>query len=91
MTIEQIKDIACKRFKITKHQLEHGGRKIECVYAKLAIAKYLLDNGTRQVDIANILGMHHSTISCYFKTFDDRLKYDSVFRCGYEEFIKECN
>ena len=39
MTIEQIKDIACKSFKITKHQLEHGGRKIECVYAKLAIAK----------------------------------------------------
>ena len=33
MTFEQLKDLACKHFKVTKSQIEGKGRKINVVYA----------------------------------------------------------
>ena len=41
MTFEQLKDLACKHFKVTKSQIEGKGRKINVVYARIAVAKVL--------------------------------------------------
>ena len=45
MTFEQLKDLACKHFKVTKSQIEGKGRKINVVYARIAIAKVLHESG----------------------------------------------
>lgn len=89
MIFENLKTLACKHFGITKDQLEKGGRKIEIVYAKIAISKVLHNTGTSIAVIANMLGMNRATVYHYFETFDDRLKYDSKFRENYENFYNE--
>ena len=45
MTFEQLKDLACKHFKVTKSQIEGKGRKINVVYARIAVAKVLHESG----------------------------------------------
>ena len=91
MMFEKLKFIACHVFGVSRAQLEGKNRKIEVVYAKIAISKVLSSQGYKIIDIAGMLNMNHSTITHYFQTFDDRLKYDSKFKKLYEQFIQECN
>ena len=89
MTLEQIKNIACKRFNITKEQLVNGGRKIEVVYAKIAISQILHKKGYSDAEISDSIGMHRTTIIHYLATFKDRLKFDETFKSKFEEFEKD--
>lgn len=91
MMFEKLKFIACHVFGVSRAQLEGKNRKIEVVYAKISISKVLYSQGHKMIDIAGMLNMNHSTITHYFQTFDDRLKYDSKFKKLYEQFIQECN
>lgn len=91
MMFEKLKFIACHAFGVSKAQIEGKSRKIEVVYAKIAMSKVLYSQGYKIVDIAGMLNMNHSTITHYFQTFDDRLKYDSKFRKLYEQFIQDCD
>lgn len=89
--LEQLKFLACHIFKVSREQLDGKSRKIEVVYAKIAMTKYLHAQGYKLVDIAGMVNMNHSTITHYLQTFDDRFKYDSKFRKLYEQFEQECN
>lgn len=91
MMFEKLKFIACHVFGVSRTQLEGKNRKIEVVYAKISISKVLSSQGYKIIDIAGMLNMNHSTITHYFQTFDDRLKYDSKFKKLYEQFIQECD
>lgn len=84
MTFEQLKTLACKHFKVTKSQIEGKGRKINVVYARIAMAKILHE-------IGDMLGLDHSTVFHHLKTFDDRMKYDVIFANTYNDFNEECD
>ena len=91
MTFEQIKELTCKHFKVTKSQVEGKGRKTDVVYARIAIAMMLFKRGYKVVEIASMLSINHSTVIHYLKTFDDRMKYDIIFANTYKDFKEECN
>lgn len=91
MTFEQLKDLACKHFKVTKSQIEGKGRKMNVVYARIAIAKILHSEGYTLQEIGSMLNMTHSNVINYIKTFDDRLKYDLIFANTYNEFKEDCD
>ena len=91
MTFEQLKDLACKHFKVTKSQIEEKGRKVDVVYARIAIANILHSKGYTLHEIGDMLNMTHSNVLHHVKTFDDRMKYDVIFANTYNEFSKECD
>ena len=91
MTFEQLKDLACKYFKVTKSQVEGKGRKAEVVYARIAIAKILHCKGYKIVEIASMLNVNHSSVIHYIKTFNDRMKYDVIFANTYNDFKEDCD
>lgn len=90
-TIEQLKDLACKHFKVTKGQIEEKGRKINVVYARIAIAKVLHESGYTLYEIGDILHMNHSNVFHHLNTFEDRMKYDVIFANTYKDFKEECD
>lgn len=89
MNVTNLKNIACKHFKITMTQLDGSGRSINVVYARAAITSVLHSKGFLAVEIADILGRQRTTILHHLRTFEDRIKYDHDFRSMYNEFIKE--
>lgn len=91
MTFEQLKELTCKHFKVTKTQIEGTGRKIDVVYARIAIAKVLHECGFAIHEIADMLGVSHSLIIHYLKTFEDRMKYDTIFANTFKDFKEECD
>lgn len=91
MTIEQIKDTACKHFKVTRAQLDGKCRKAEVVYVKIAISKLLHSKGYKIIEIADVLGLHHATVLHHLKTVDDRMQYDKIFANTYRDFSEECD
>lgn len=86
MTIEQMKELACECFGVSKSMLESKSRKIGVVYVKIAISSILHRKGYTLMEIGDILGLNHTTIIHHLSTLDDRLKYDATFRQGYEKF-----
>ncbi len=86
MIIEQIKNIACECFGVSRDLLDRNSRKIEAVYVKIALCNLLHSKGYTLMQIGDTLNMHHSTVLHHLKTIDDRLKYDDKFRMGYEKF-----
>ena len=90
MIVENLKNLACKHFKVTRQQIDGSGRKMEVVYARIAISKILHENGFKIIEIATILNMNHSTITHYISTFSDRIKYDVIFANTFNDFKKEC-
>lgn len=91
MTFEQLKTLACKHFKVTKSQIEGKGRKINVVYARIAMAEVLHTCGYTLHEIGDMLHIDHSTVFHHLKTFDDRLKYDVIFANTYNDFKEECD
>lgn len=91
MTFEQLKTLTCKHFKVTKSQIEGKGRKINVVYARIAMAKILHTCGYTLHEIGDMLGLDHSTVFHHLKTFDDRMKYDVIFANTYKDFKEECD
>lgn len=91
MTFEQLKELACKHFKVTKEQVMGKGRKLNVVYARIAIAKVLHESGYTLQEIADTLNVSHCLIIHYLKTLDDRLKYDVIFANTYKDFKEECD
>ena len=91
MTFEQLNDLACKHFKVTKSQVEGKGRKINVVYARIAIAKVLHESGYTVYEIGDMLQINHSTVLHHLKTFDDRVKYDVIFANTYNDFKEDCD
>lgn len=90
MTFEHMKDLACKHFKVSKSQLDGKCRKAEIVYARIALAKILRNQGYKFVEIASMLNVNHSSVIHYINTFDDRVKYDVIFANTFKDFSKEC-
>lgn len=88
MTIEQMKDIACECFGTSKSLLDGKSRKLEVVYVKIAISNILHSKGYSLSEIGRILGLNHTTVIHHMKTVEDRLKYDSTFKKGYDNLIK---
>lgn len=86
MIIEQIKNIACECFGVSRDSLDNKSRKIEVVYAKITICSFLHTKGYTMSQISDILNMSYSNVLNHLKTIDDRLKYDADFRKGYEKF-----
>lgn len=91
MTFEQLKDLACKHFKVTNEQIENCSQKTNAVYAKVSIAMVLHMKGYSVGQIADMLHLHHYTVFRHLKTFDDRMKYDVIFRNTYKQFKEECD
>ena len=91
MTFEQLKELACKHFKVTKSQVEGKGRKVNMVYARVALAKILHTKGYMIIEIASMLNINHSSVIHYLKTFDDRMKYDVIFSNTFKDFKEECD
>jgi chromosomal replication initiation ATPase DnaA len=91
MTFEQLKVLASKHFKVSTSQIEGKGRKVDVVYARIAIAKILHSKGYTLHEIGDMLNMTHSNVLHHVKTFDDRMKYDVIFANTYNEFSKECD
>ena len=87
--ILNLKKLACKHFGITESQYDSSSRKIEIVYARIAIAQVLFQKGYSIYEIASIVNKDRTAIFHYLRTFNDRLKYDFVFSNAYNEFIKE--
>lgn len=90
MTFEQLKDLACKHFKVSRSQIEGKGRKIGVVYARIAIAMILHKSGYTLHEIGDMLNITHSTVYHHLNTFDDRIKYDLLFANTYNDFLEEC-
>lgn len=91
MTFEQLKMLACKHFKVTPSQVEGKGRKLDVVYARIAMAKVLHECGCTIHEIADMLGVSRSLVFNHLKTFDDRMKYDKIFANTYKDFKEECD
>lgn len=90
MMLDRLKELACKHFKITKKQLEQGGRKVEVVYARTAIAQVLHEKGYSVYEISDIIGKSRPTVLHHLRTFEDRIRFDHDFRNMYNEFREEC-
>ena len=88
MTIEQIKDVACECFGTSKSLLDGRSRKLEVVYAKIAISNILHSKGYSLSEIGRILGLNHTTVIHHMKTVGDRIKYDTKFRDMYNKFFE---
>ena len=91
MTFEQLKDLACKHFKVTKSQIEGKGRKINVVYARIAGAKVLHESGYTLHEIGDMLHINHSTVFHHLNTFEDRMKYYVILANTYNEFKEDCD
>lgn len=91
MTFEQLKELACKHFKVTKSQIDSKGRRINVVYARIAIAKILNEQGYTQHEIGDMLNISHSNVFHHLNTFDDRMKYDVIFANTFNDFKEDCN
>lgn len=91
MTFEQLKNLACKHFKVTKTQFDGKGRTINVVYARIAVAKVLHKKGYTLHEIGDMLHLNHSTIFHHLNTFEDRIKYDTIFANTYNDFEEECD
>lgn len=91
MTCEQLKNLACKHFKVTRSQLEGRCRKESFVYARIAVAKILNLSGYTLHGIANELNVNHSSAFHYLKIFNDRMQYDVIFSNTYKQFEEECD
>lgn len=89
MILENLKELACKHFNITKKQFSENSRKIETVYARIAVANVLHLKGYSVYEIAEIIGKTRPTVLHHLRTFEDRFRYDYDFRTMYNEFIKE--
>ncbi len=89
MKYEELVDLACKHFEITKANFDNSKKKQGVINARMSIANELHNDGYANEEIAVMMCTTKETISRYLLSFDDRVRYDYDFKSSYFEFKKE--